>query len=357
MPLKIAHINLAKGLRGGENQTLALIEGLQKFEIEQILICRKNSLLEKQAIQLKIPVIGISKPFLLNVTKLKAFDLIHVHEGRSIYFALAVHLLFQKPYLVTRRVLNKPREKWLTKFAYKKATRIISISQKIDDVMRIFSPNQQTKIIPDIARELVPNSENVMLLKKQFTDKFIVGHVGALDDEIKNQSLILKAANQLREHENLIFMFLGVGKDKAKLKNLAAELNLTNVIFEGFKTNIADYFALFDIFVYPSKEEGLGSAILEAFQFQKPVIAANVGGIPDVLGDNEFGLLINPLDDFELCEAVLKFYQDNSLRNHYAKMGFNRKDAFSSDKICSDYFQLYQSLSPLNAPKHINTIS
>lgn len=342
MPLKIAHINLAKGLRGGENQTLALIEGLQKFEIEQTLICRKNSLLEAQAIKLKIPVIAISKPFLFNVKKLQSFDLIHVHEGRSIYFALAANLLFRKPYLVTRRVLNKPREKWLTKLAYQKAVQIVSISRKIDAVMRDFSPNQNHKIIPDIARKLVANLENVDNLKKQFEGKFIVGHVGALDDEIKNQSLILKTANQLRKHENIVFMLLGVGKDEAKLKNLAAELNLTNVIFEGFKDNIADYFALFDIFVYPSKEEGLGSAILEVFQFQKPVIAANVGGIPDILGNNEFGLLINPFDENELAEAILKFYQEESLRSHYAKAGFERKNTFNSEKICSDYYQLYQ---------------
>lgn len=344
MPLKIAHINLAKGLRGGENQTLAIIEGLQHFDIEQTLICRKNSLLESQARKLNMSVIAIRKPFLLNVAKLKTFDLFHVHEGRSIYFALTANLLFQKPYLVTRRVLNKPREKWLTKLAYKSTTQIISISQKIDAVMRGFCPNNQFQVISDIARELVVNPENFAILQKEFAGKFIVGHVGALDDEIKNQSLILKAANQLREYENIVFIMLGIGKDEAKLKNLAAELNLTNVIFEGFKENIADYFALFDIFVYPSKEEGLGSAILEAFQFQTPVIAANVGGIPDILGNNEYGLLNNPLDENELSTNILKLYRDESLRNRYAQAGFERKKAFSPDKICGDYYQVYQQI-------------
>lgn len=345
MPLKIAHINLAKGLRGGENQTLAIIEGLKHFEIEQTLICRKNSLLEQQAQKLNIPVIAICKPFLLNVKKLKPFDLVHVHEGRSIYFALAANFLFQKPYLVTRRVLNKPREKWLTKLAYKKAAQITSISQKIDTVMRDFSTNQHHKIIPDMARELVTYTENIEKLKAQFSEKFVIGHVGALDDKIKNQSLILKTAHQLRENQNIIFILFGLGKDEQFLKKMATELNLTNVVFEGFKENIGDYFALFDIFVYPSKEEGLGSAILEAFHLKKPVIAANIGGIPDILGNNEYGLLINPFDDDELSEAILKLYQDESLRNHYAQAGFNRKDTFSSEKICCDYYQIYKKIS------------
>ena len=345
MTLKLAHINLAKGLRGGENQTLAIIEGLNHFEIEQTLICRKNSLLEQQALKHNIPVIAICKPFLLNVAKLKSFDVIHVHEGRSIYFALAVNFFFQKPYLVTRRVLNKPHEKWLTKLAYKNATTIVSISQNIHAVMLGFSPNQHHKIIPDIARILESNQQEAANLKTQFAGKFIVGHVGALDDSIKNQSLILKTANQLRENENIVFMLLGSGEDEQYLKKMAMELNLSNVIFEGFKENIADYFALFDIFVYPSKEEGLGSAILEVFHFKKPVIAANVGGIPDILGDNEYGLLINAFDDHELAEKIMTLYQDETLRNHYAEAGFQRKEVFSSDEICGDYYQLYQKMS------------
>ena len=342
MPLNIAHINLAKGLRGGENQTLAIINGLSVFDVSQVLICRKNSLLEKQAQKLNIPSIGIRKPFLINVLTLESFDLIHVHEGRSIYFALAANLLFKKPYLVTRRILNKPHEKWLTKLAYRRAEFIVSISHNIDDVMREFLPQHTYKVIPDIARVLISNPNEVNKLKNQFSGKFVIGHVGALDNAVKNQSLILKVANQLRENENLVFMMLGIGKDEMILKNLAAQLNLTNVIFEGFKENIADYYALFDIFIYPSKEEGLGSAILEAFNFKCPVIAANIGGIPDILGDDAYGLLINPHSEYELAQAVMKLYEDKSLREHYAQAGFERRADFSAAEICAKYDNIYK---------------
>lgn len=74
------------------------------------------------------------------------------------------------------------------------------------------------------------------------------------------------------------------------------------------------------------------------------MIAANVGGIPDILGDNEFGFLINPFDDAELGRVILKLYQDESLRNQYAKAGFERQKIFSSKEICNDYYRLYQKL-------------
>jgi glycosyltransferase involved in cell wall biosynthesis len=340
----VAHINLAKDLRGGENQTLAIIEGLKVFGINQVLICRKNSLLEKQAQTLNISYIGIRKPFLLSVSKLKSCDLIHVHEGRSIYFALAAHLLFKKPYLVTRRILNKPREKWLTKLAYQRAEIFVSISHNVDDVMRKFVPNHSCQVIPDIARVLTANPIELDNLKNKFSGKFIIGHVGALDNAVKNQLLILKTADQLCENENLVFIMLGIGKDEMTLKNLAAQLNLTNVIFEGFKENIADYYALFDIFIYPSKEEGLGSAILEAFNFKCPVIAANVGGIPDILGDDAYGLLINPNSEHELTNAIMKLYDGKLLREHYAQAGFERRADFSAAEICAKYDNIYKSM-------------
>lgn len=344
MTVTVAHINLAKGLRGGENQTLAIIEELSRHDLKQTLICRKNSDLEKQAIKLKIAVIAISKPFLLKVRTLKAFDLLHVHEGRSIYLALAAHYLLKKPYLVTRRIINTPSNRWITKLAYKNAAMLISISKAIDEVMTHFSGNQRPAVIPDMARNLEYDPHELDRLKARFPGKFVIGHVGALDDSVKNQSLILKAAKQLSGQGDILFLLLGSGKDEVMLKNLASGLDLKNVVFEGYKTNIADYYALFDIFIYPSKEEGLGSAILEVFNFKKPVIAANIGGITDILDANDYGLLIDPNDENSLAEAIMRLYHSDSLRNHYAEAGFRRRGAFSASQVCTQYMHCYRQI-------------
>lgn len=344
MTLNVAHINLAKGLRGGENQTIAIMKGLMQFDLKQALICRKNSELEKLAKKLNLPVIAITKPFLLNVYRLHPFDLIHVHEGRSIYFAFAAYFLLKKPYLVTRRIINMPGNRWLTRLAYNSAEVLVSISKSIDAVMKSFSGNRHFEVIPDIARNLGHDAQELARLKARFCGKFVIGHVGALDDGVKNQSIILKAAKILSEQDNMVFLLLGGGKDEALLKKLVSTLGLKNVIFEGYKTNIADYYALFDIFVYPSKEEGLGSAILEAFNFKLPVIATDIGGIKDILGNNEYGMLINPHDENMLADAIMQLYRDGSLRNHYAETGFRRKSSFSADKVCTQYMQNYQKI-------------
>jgi len=340
--MKIAHINLAKGIRGGENQTLAIIEGLKSFDIEQVLVCRKNSDIEKRAKSAGIAILSIGKPFLLNARKLKGFDLLHVHEGRSIYIAYLANILYKTPYLATRRIPNIPHEKRVTNLAYKNASCIVSLSRKIDEVMKEFVQCKRNEIIPSIARDLAPDKNEVKKLKKRFKGKFVIGHIGALNDHHKNQSLIIKAAKELKDHEEMVFILLGSGKDEKMLKEMASGLD--NVIFEGYKTNIADYYAIFDIFVYPSREEGLGSAILEAFGFKLPVIASDVDGIPDIVKDQKTGILIGPDDHMLLKESILSLYNDKNLKERLSQNGYEFRKEFSSQIITKKYFDLYNNI-------------
>ena len=341
--MRVAHINLAKGIRGGENQTLALIKGLMSQTSDtHILICRKGSDMEKRALQENIPTISLSKPFVFNAGKLKDFDLLHVHEGRSTYLALAANVLYKRPYLMTRRIPNRPHNKWITRMAYDRTACIVSLSRKIDSVMRSFAQASRFEIIPSIARRLEADANEVANLQKRFEGKFVIGHIGALSDHHKNQSLIIEAARLLQDHADIVFLLLGSGKDEAMLKAKAA--GLTNVIFEGYKTNTADYYSLFDLFVYPSKEEGLGSAILEAFGFSLPVIAAGVDGIPDIVKHEETGLLIDPTDTLGLKNAILELYEDSNKRHTLAANGNTFTRHFTTDVITKKYAALYADI-------------
>ena len=226
--------------------------------------------------------------------------------------------------------------------AYNRAACIVSLSRKIDSVMRTFSAAPCFEIIPSIARRLEADADEVAKLKKRFEGKFVIGHIGALSDHHKNQSLIIEAARQLQNHTDIVFLLLGSGKDEAMLKAKAA--GLPNVIFEGYKTNTADYYTLFDLFVYPSKEEGLGSAILEAFGFSLPVIAADVDGIPDIVKNSETGILIDPNNATELQEAVLNLYTHADERQKLAANGYQFTSHFTTEVITQKYAALYEKV-------------
>ena len=342
MPVTIAHLNLAKGIRGGENQTLGLMEELQKNpEVSQYLVCRKGSDIEAIANAKGLKTIGLHKPFFLGVWKLKNADLIHVHEGRSTYPALLARLLFGIPYLITRRIPNPPHDKWITRLAYGRAQAIVSLSRKIKDVMKAFTAKPLHRIIPSMARLLQADSAEVARLKERFSGNYVIGHIGALNDHHKNQSLIIEAAHRLK-HKPFLFIFLGSGKDEAAFKRQAEGLD--NVLFEGYKSNTADYYSTFDLFVYPSREEGLGSSILEAFGFKLPVIASNVDGIPDIIRHNENGIMVAPDDIDGFCEAILRLYHAPHEAHQLGEAGLASRENYLPEKIAARYMELYREL-------------
>lgn len=138
-------------------------------------------------------------------------------------------------------------------------------------------------------------------------------------------------------------MLVGSGKDEATLKAKAADLS--NVVFEGFQPEPANYYAAFDLFVYPSKEEGLGSAILEAFGFGLPVIAADVDGIPDIVRDGENGVLINPWRADKFSEAIRQVLEDGQLREKLISGGAKTLPRFGGGELSKKYAELYRGLT------------
>jgi len=112
----ITHCNFAKGFRGGERQTLLLIEALSNMGYSQKLITRKNSTLAEKSNHIKnLEIIKISKPYIFSVGSMKSTTLIHAHETKSAQFAFFANLIFKIPYVVTRRVDNRIKDNFFNK--------------------------------------------------------------------------------------------------------------------------------------------------------------------------------------------------------------------------------------------------
>ncbi|MEQ8206321.1 MAG: glycosyltransferase family 4 protein, partial [Woeseia sp.] len=114
--------------------------------------------------------------------------------------------------------------------------------------------------------------------------------------------------------------------------------------FAGFVDNVADWLSVFDLFVFPSLHEGLGSTLLDAMSFGLPLVASNVGGIPDIVVDKVNGLLIKPERPEELLTAVLTILQDDSLYESMRLANLNQADAFSPVAMADRYEVLYRKL-------------
>ena len=138
---------------------------------------------------------------------------------------------------------------------------------------------------------------------------------------------LIKAMAELRvQHRmsNIKLQILGDGPDEKKLKDLAKELKVDDIVqFLGHiePEYVYEYLTVADIFVRPSRSEGLGSSFLEAMGAGLPIIGTKMGGIPDFLKDGETGLFCKVDDPKDLAEKIKKLMMDEDLARRIAENG------------------------------------
>jgi glycosyltransferase involved in cell wall biosynthesis len=128
--------------------------------------------------------------------------------------------------------------------------------------------------------------------------------------EVKNHIDIIKAINRLNEKIPLLYLHLGIGTTETVEKELAKTLGLQDKIrFVGNTHKVRDYLIASDIYLMPSKFEGLGNACIEAMACGLPSILYNSPGLRDLINNNDNGFLIDP--DFRGLASKIKEYIDN----------------------------------------------
>lgn len=161
--------------------------------------------------------------------------------------------------------------------------------------------------------------------------------------ELKNHAGLLRAFRSLlEEFPGCCLDLLGDGELLEDTKALAKELGIEgNVRFWGSQGNVYPFLHDADMFILPSRYEGMPMTIIEAMGTGLPIAASRVGGIPDMIADGQSGLLIEPQPD-QIREACRRMLRDQALRErlgHAAKAGSLR---FSSETMAREYCRIYQ---------------
>lgn len=315
--MRIAHINLEHGWRGGERQTLYLMEGLRALGHECHLIARNNEVFTERASQRGFPVHIIHKPFLLRGGMLSRFDIVHVHETRGLQIAALWKPIHSRPLVATRRVDNMPSGNALTRLMYGQVDRLVVISDKIRVVMGNWGvKDEKISVIPDsVDRDSKPSEHTVTKLRERFRSKKVIGCVASLEKR-KDHHTLLKAASIVQgKRDDAVFVLIGDGDLRSELEREASRLRLMNVVFEGYQDDPYSYYRVFDIFVMTSRQEGLGSSILDAFFYRVPVVVTAAGGMPEIVKDGKTGLLAEVGNPLMVAQAILRMLEDDTLRN------------------------------------------
>jgi glycosyltransferase involved in cell wall biosynthesis len=345
----LTHLNLAQGFRGGERQTELLIRGLAAGGWRQRLVVRRGGLLAARVadvpgLEVREAGLGVAGAAL----GLRDAALVHSHEGRGIQAAWLARVLAGIPYVVTRRVQQGPRLTAANRRFYGAAAAVVALSAAIRHSLAQLDPLLPVEVIPSASSGLAVRPGEPARLRAAFgggrPTPLIVGHVGALVDSHKGQSQLIDVARRLaRPCPDLRFVFVGSGPDEARFRAQAA--GLANVYFAGHTDAVGDFLAAFDLFVYPSRHEGLGSILLDALEFGLPVVATRVGGIPEIITDGENGILCEAGDLDALERAVRSFHDDAGLRQRVATANRQRAAAWSAAAMTGRYVALYCRLA------------
>jgi glycosyltransferase involved in cell wall biosynthesis len=129
---------------------------------------------------------------------------------------------------------------------------------------------------------------------------------------------------------------------------VAAELGLRDRLhLLGLRDDIETLLRAADVFVQPSRSEGLPLAVLEAMAVGLPVVASRVGGIPEAVRDGETGVLVPPSQPAALAEELRKLLESPERRLELARAGRRRvREAFSLEAMLEKYLALYAGRCP-----------
>jgi len=339
------HINLARGFRGGERQTEILIRGLARYISQQRLVTRRGTPLHSRLEGVSgidvVPVNGRRDAFLAT----SGASLIHAHETRAAQVACLRACVSATPYVITRRIDNRPKTDFLTRFMYRRAARVAVLSRAIADRLHENEPRTVTERIPSVVSDFQFDTAWVNSYRSSLEGKFLVGHIAALDHSHKGQLTLVEAARRIAtSHAEIQFVVVGHGRDHQRIRDAACGLG--NVSFTGWVENVGDYLAAFDMFVLPSLREGFGSILVDAMQFGLPIVASSVGGIPDIIEHRKNGILVAPGNDRELADAIVHLYTDAGMRDAMATAARRRSKDYRPEQMVERYWQLYQEILP-----------
>ncbi|MBU4015834.1 glycosyltransferase family 4 protein [Patescibacteria group bacterium] len=148
------------------------------------------------------------------------------------------------------------------------------------------------------------------------------------------------------DFKNVCLLILGEGPFESRLKEQCQGLGIEkNVKFLGLVNNVRKYLAMSDIFVFPSFQEGFPNSVLEAMACGLPVIATRIGGIVDVIKDEENGLLVEPGNANQLADALKRLICDAEYASALGRNALKtiRKN-YDINVIANEYIDLYTGL-------------
>jgi glycosyltransferase involved in cell wall biosynthesis len=360
-PLRIAHVDAERGFSGGEVQVFLLLQGLAARGHENVLICPPHSRAAAEAARRGVACATVpmrNDLDMLAVARLARrlrqtpVDLVHLHTGRAAWLGAPAARLAGVPAVVTRRMDRPIRKGMRTRLIYHRLTRrVIAISPRVADRLLAggVDPARIVGIPSAVDPARVRPSRDRVAVREQYgaaDHDFVLLTLTSLVAR-KGLDVLLDAVGALGGCGLRPLVWIaGEGPERAALINRAAGLGVDRQVrLLGPVAEVGDLLAASDVFVLPSRHEGLGVAALEAMAAGRPVVASAVGGLGDAVVDGRTGLLVPPGNVAGLTAALGRMLHDAPLRARLGAAGPRRiAEGFMPEQMVEAYEQVYREV-------------
>jgi len=361
--LSLFQIDTGREWRGGQRQSFLLARELKKQGYPFIFVVQPESPLHQKAAEEKFPVlpllikseVHLGSAFRLSrEMKRRGCVLAHFHDAHAVSVGgWAAGRAGVPLRIISRRVDFPLKKNFFSRNKYtKNVDAIIAISEGVKDVLVKggISPAVIEVIPSGIDFSPFDEVKSKDFLRREFgfgPDDYLVGIVAALEDH-KGHRYLIEAARILKQRTPAIkFVIVGKGSLDMELDRQAHDLNVDDLVFFlGFRDDVPRLLASLDLFVLSSHLEGLGSSIMDAMASRLPVVATQVGGIPEVVVNLETGLLVPPRSPEALAEAIFRLYKDKGLARQMGDRGYEIvHEKFSAEAMARRIIEVYERIA------------
>ncbi len=343
--MRSLHVVKATGIAGAESHLLALLPALRGFGAESAVVLLEDPRRPQDDLRGRFEAEGVPVSTLPirwhldpalpaglgGLLKREPFDILHAHLPHGeVYGEIAMRAFPARRFVISRhnddRFRRWPPLRHVFAPSLRRADRIIAISQAVRRFLIDVEKADAGKI--DVvpygidagarARNAHPGAFRRAIGARS---EPIVGFAGRLTRQ-KGVDVLLRAFARVEAaHPEARLVLAGDGPDRPALEQLARSLGLKRAMFLGWRSDVADIMADFSLLAVPSRWEGFGLVALEAMALGKPVVAARVSALPEIVMPEETGLLVSSGSEAELAEALLSLISDPPRAERMGKAG------------------------------------
>jgi sugar transferase (PEP-CTERM/EpsH1 system associated) len=380
--IKILHVLDSLGIGGMERVVIDVVNGLDPTVFAQTVCCISRKGEAAHLLPEGAPCIDLGKgaradrlmPLkIARVIREEQPQIIHTQSWSGIDTAIA--LLFKRgPRLVhSEHGRNLPyihfeplKRKLARRCLYHRADALFAISHEVRDFYcrETGFPVDRMRVIPNgidprrIDQSAGEHGHGVRRELGICDDDFVIGTVARLD-QTKDTMTLTRAFTRLYRSQpdpKLRLLVVGDGEMKVEIQNYVNEQRLSHrVIFTGLRHDVPRLLGAMDLFALSSVSEGIPITVLEAMCASLPVVATNVGALPELVEEGVTGFLVDPKNIIALAERFSKLYQKRELARDFGMTGRRKVEReFRLERMLELYADLYLSVLKTGSDKQTN---